>query len=41
VLDITDSQFMNLFSDKNHLSPARYFRGLSLLPALLLLPLGG
>jgi hypothetical protein len=32
---------MNLFSDKNSLSSARYSRGLSLLSALRLLPLGG
>jgi hypothetical protein len=32
---------MNQFSDKNSMSPARNPRGLSLLSALLLLPLGG
>jgi hypothetical protein len=32
---------MNLFSDKNSVSPTRDSHGLSLLSALLLLPLGG
>jgi len=32
---------MNQFSDKNSTSPTRDPRGLSLLPARLLLPLGG
>ena len=41
VFNITHSQSMNQFSDKISTSPARYPRGLSLLPALLLLPLGG
>ena len=41
VLNMSDSKFMNLFSDKKSVSPARDSRGLSMLSALLLLPLGG